>query len=221
MTKVRPKHLKPKLPPGVDPRTLDTQQRRILEGRVKPGANATLSFVLGKTRYTHALWVTSLEQPHQLQGTTQQSRRTQHFYPTSYSPGNLDIKGRCYTTEEYQALANFVRYHQEVMIDSPGLSVQGPASTKGFSRLLRFKMTSEQRDLHGWVERFRFTKTGVLAVAPEFEMSFFVAYDGFSKQKVVVSAGSGIYNPQDWKPVKGRVGVVGHRRQGTAYLTDR
>ena len=59
------------------------------------GVNAELFYRDEKGEHSRGLWAMEISQEHRLSGSTQQSRQKRLFYPRSYAPGDIMVKGRC------------------------------------------------------------------------------------------------------------------------------
>lgn len=122
------------------------------------------------------LWVMEYEQSHTLAGDEAQSKWFKHFYPRSYSPGAMTIRGRVPTQHRYDQLAKFIREHQEFMIRTPGASnikdrVQLP--------LMKLSFPSENIYVDGWINSFA-AGAKRFNTAPEFSFDFMVVRDNHS-----------------------------------------
>jgi hypothetical protein len=173
----------------------------LYETKKKPSANATFSFYANNKHFIHTLWVEQLEQPHQVTGSRHQSLHVNHWYPKSYAPGNLTITVRCSSQRDYQHLANFIRRHHRLMLETPGLRFSGKANSTGLRHLLLFRMPSENLTLRGWVPTFTLTKRGVFDPAPQYPIGFFVAIDPLSSNPIISHQIREYWNPAKMKPV--------------------
>lgn len=167
----------------------------------KKHTNASLSFFNKNKLYLHTLWVTIIEQPHTISGSRQQSMHRAHWYPRSYQPGDLQITIRCRTQRDYQRLANMVRLHHKVMMETPGLRFSGKANSKGLRHLMRFHCPTENINVHGWISSFTLTKHGVHDVAPMYAFSFFPAIDPLSSDPIISHQLREYWNPKHMVPV--------------------
>lgn len=139
--------------------------------------NAAIKYVdtKGKLRGL-GLWVMEYSQEHSLGGSSSQSRWFKHFYPRSYSPGAITVTGRVRTQQRYDQVSEFIRDHQQVMIQRAGYSNSG---TKNQLPLMRLSIPFENLYVEGWVNSFaagakRFNP------APEFTLDFVVVKDNHS-----------------------------------------
>jgi hypothetical protein len=122
------------------------------------------------------LWVMEYSQTHDLGGSSQQSKWYKHFYPRSYAPGTITVSGRVRTQQRYDQVVEFIRGHQETMIQKAGSSNAG---TKNQLPLLKLSIPSENLYVEGWVASIaggakRFNP------APEYTFEFFVVKDAHS-----------------------------------------
>lgn len=139
--------------------------------------NASLRYkgTNGKMR-GFGVWVMEYEQGHTLAGEEAQSRWYKHFYPKSYSPGVMTIKGRVPTQHRYDQLATFIRDHQEALIRAPGASnIAGQSQLP----LLKFSLPSENIYVDGWVNTFE-AGAKRFNTAPEYTLDFVVIRDNHS-----------------------------------------
>lgn len=148
--------------------------------RPKRGINAYILYRFNKRQHIKRLWVMQLEQAHQLQGNSAQSRFTRHFYPRSYAPGAMQVTGRCRTEKEYQELARFIRTHQRRLITSPYNFARLAHNAKGYQLLMKLGIPDEGVSLRGWIPNFNLSKRGVFNPAPEFTFQFDIAFDPHS-----------------------------------------
>jgi hypothetical protein len=168
----------------------------------KKGANAYLSFYRDKKQYVHTLWVTRIEQPHQVSGARHQSQHQAHWYPKSYQPGDISVTVRCRTQEDYQRLANLVRLHHRTLLETPGLRFSGKKNSTGLRHLMLFRVQSEAISVRGWIPSFTISKKGVFDVAPECTFAFFTAIDPYSSDPIISHQIREWWNPNKLKPVK-------------------
>jgi hypothetical protein len=177
---------------------------RILEtkstAKLKRNSNGTLSFYKNNKHYVHALWVTEIEQPHQVTGSRHQSAHVSHWYPRSYAPGDIQVTIRCRTQTDYQRLANLVRMHQKLLTETPGLRFSGRANSTGLRHLMLLRIPSENIAVHGWIPTFTITKRGVFDPAPQYTFGFFTAIDPYSSNPIISHQIREWWNPKKMKP---------------------
>ena len=145
----------------------------------KPSHNCTLSYTVNGTLHGFALWVMELAQPHNLSGSSSQSKHKKMFYPKAYAPGNLSVSGRVRDERELQKLAYYIRAHQRQLINTPFDERFSRINTNngGYKRLMRIAVPSEGISIRGWIDTFSIAKKGYPNVAPEFKFDFFVIFD--------------------------------------------
>lgn len=155
----------------------------------KPGHNATLDYraisANGKKYVARQffLYVEKLSQSHTLSGSSSQGRYSKHFYARSYAPGDMELKVRCRSQDDYQNLALFVREHQRTLVAQPGKFEVTSSASAGFKRLLRLSVPSENIFYHGWIKTITISKKGVFEQAPECTLTYTVAFDnGFTEK---------------------------------------
>lgn len=175
---------------------------RMLENQIsrnqKRGTNGSLSFYRNRKHYVHTLWITELEQPHQINGRRVQSVHQAHWYPRSYAPGDISVTIRCRTQEDYQRLANLARFHHQTMLETPGLRFSGRAGTTGLRHLMLLRVPSEALTIRGWIPSFTITKRGVFDPAPLCTFTFFPAIDPYSSNPIIS------HQIRDWARLKGK-----------------
>lgn len=137
----------------------------------------------GKNTLHYNMWVTEYSQPHTLAGTTAQAKLFKHFYPNSYAPGAISIKGRVPTQKDYNNLGTFIRNHHMLLMGLPGLSNAGSKQLP----LMKLVVDGEGIVVEGFVESFddgaqRFN------VAPEFQLDIVVIKDLHSKNQDIIPA---------------------------------
>lgn len=115
------------------------------------------------------LWVMEYDQPFELAGSEEQSRRYQHFYPKSYAPGDMTVEGRSPYQTEYNNLGEFIReFHWRLINATPASNARGD-----FIPLLKFVIPAEGIIVHGLIKAF---KAGAkrFNVAPPFTFDFMI-----------------------------------------------
>lgn len=122
------------------------------------------------------MWVTEYSQPHDLAGSSSQSKLFQHFYPRSYSPGSLTIQGHVPLQEDYNNLGKFIRKHHMILMGLSGRSNVGATQLP----LMKFVLPSEGIYVEGYVKTFE-DGAKRFAVAPEYTLEFIVVKDAHSK----------------------------------------
>lgn len=130
----------------------------------------------GKT-LQYNMWVMEYSQPHQVSGNSSQARMYKHFYPKSYSPGDIAVTGRVRTQLDYNNLARYIRGHHEAMMAVPGGS---NLSSGSILPLIKLFITAEGINVDGFVKSFQ-AGAKRFNVAPEFQFSFTVIKDAHSK----------------------------------------
>lgn len=135
---------------------------------------------------TYRMWVMEYSQPHILSGSDSQAKLYKHFYPRSYSPGDVAVQGRVPTQQDYNNLAEFIRKHHLVLMRSPG---QSNISGTSQLRLMRFCIPTENFYVEGIIKTFR-AGAKRFAVAPEFQLNFTVVKDAHSKNADMVPSGA-------------------------------
>jgi hypothetical protein len=138
--------------------------------------------------HSRGLWVMEISQGHELSGSAYQSRTKRHFYPRSYAPGDIVVKGRCSSQEQLQTLSLFIRMHQRAIMAMPRNQrfARINTSSPGYQRLLRLSIPSERLLVRGWVSNFSIIKKGVFDPAPEYTFNFFVVFDN-TAQNIALS----------------------------------
>lgn len=138
------------------------------------------------------LWVMEYSQPHHLAGSDAQSKLYKHFYPRSYAPGNITVKGRVPDQEVYDNLAKYIRSHHELLMD-PRVSGASNLNSGTQLPLFSFGVPSEGIAVQGFIVNF---EAGAKRwnVAPEFTFDFTVIKDlhstnsditpGFAKRRI-------------------------------------
>lgn len=121
------------------------------------------------------LWVMEYEQSHSLAGEEIQSTLFKRFYPRSYAPSPMTVKGRVRTQHRYEQLAKFIRDHQLYLIDTPGLSNAGKYQLP----LLKLSIPSENVYVEGFIGSFQ-AGARRFNVAPEYTFDFFTIKDNHS-----------------------------------------
>lgn len=71
---------------------------------------------------TFLLWVMEYEQPHAMQGSSHQSFGYKRYYPKSYAPGKITVKGRLPDMNQQNQLGEFIREHQRLTLSKAGAS---------------------------------------------------------------------------------------------------
>src|SRR4051812_37178766 len=90
------------------------------------GSNAYISYTTPQrgtkpaTNRIYMFWLERIEQTHEMNGQVIQSQTYQHFYARNYISGKISLTGRVRTQDAYDALAEFVRSHQLLMINTSG-----------------------------------------------------------------------------------------------------
>lgn len=142
--------------------------------------NAYLQFqdITGNTN-TFAMWVMQYTQAHQLAGQEYQSKLFKHFYPRSYSPGDMMVTGRVPYQNDYDNLAEFIRSHQITMMGQPGLSNIADGNSSSTLSLMILGIPSEGIEVSGIVKQFQ-AGAKRFNVAPEFQFNFFIVQDRHS-----------------------------------------
>jgi len=171
------------------------------ETKAKKHANGTLSYWQNNKHWVHTLWVEQLEQPQQIRGVRKQSMYTAHWYPKSYAPGDLAVTVRCASQRDLQHLANFVRKHHRLLLETPGLRFSNRANSTGRRHLMFLRISSEAIAVRGWISSFTITKKGVFDPAPQLSFSFFTALDPYSSDPLVSHQIREWFNPAKMKPV--------------------
>lgn len=146
--------------------------------------NASLSYTpSGRATQTLELWIMNYAQPHTASGTAQQSKMYKHFYPSNYAPGALTVNGNVRTQDDYNNLAEFIRTHHEVLVNSSGQTNVGISGLP----LINFLIPSEGLNLIGFVQNF---KAGAQRFnpAPPFTFDFFITTDANSANDKIVPA---------------------------------
>lgn len=152
------------------------------------GANAYLSYVvpakgqIPATNRTYTFWLETLEQGHEMSGSTAQSQTYQHFYARNYVSGPIQLTGRVKTQTNYDVLAEFVRAHQTLMVTTSGGANTG---SNTLLSLMILGIPTENLYYTGWINGFeggakRFN------VAPQFVTSFQVVQDKHSTNDLVI-----------------------------------
>lgn len=132
---------------------------------------------IGKSALRYNMWVTEYSQPHALSGSSQQSKMYKHFYPKSYSPGDIAIIGRVRDQTDYNNLAIFIRkFHLELM------SAPGASNAAGGKQvpLMTLYIQGEGLNVQGLVGSFQ-AGAKRFNIAPEFRFNFTVIKDAHSK----------------------------------------
>jgi hypothetical protein len=138
--------------------------------------NASLKYTTyGGHQLGFGLWIMEYSQSHDLAGSASQSKFFKHFYPRSYSPGPVTVTGRVSTQFRYDQLAEFIRFHQEVMVQNSGLSNAGDNQLP----LLKLSIPSENFYVEGWIEAFA-SGAKRFNPAPEYTFDFTVVKDQHS-----------------------------------------
>lgn len=140
--------------------------------------NSYLSYVpLGKKKQRYNMWVMEYSQPHAVSGSSSQSKMYKHFYPRSYSPGNISVIGRVRDQHDYNNLAIFIRkFHQNLMA-APGAS---NLSNGRQIPLMTLFIADEGINVQGIVGSFE-AGAKRFNVAPEYRFDFTVIKDAHSK----------------------------------------
>jgi hypothetical protein len=170
--------------------------------RLKRGTNGVISFWRDRKFYYHHLWITEIEQPHQMTGTRVQGHHTAHWYPRSYAPGNYQITINCRNDRDQQRLANLVRLHHKTMLETPGIRFSSRVGSTGNRHLLFLRIDSENIKVRGWIPAFQITKRGVHHVAPQVTFDFFPAIDPYSSDPIISHQIREWWNPKKMRPVK-------------------
>lgn len=140
--------------------------------------NATLSYPVATNKSkAFGIWIMKYEQGHRVGGSSAQSKWFKHFYPRGYAPGAITVTGRVPNQYTYDLLAEFVRGHQEFMIQSAGAS---NLSGRSQVPLLHLALPSENIYVDGWVDAFN-AGAKRFNPAPEFTFEFSVIKDNHSK----------------------------------------
>lgn len=172
----------------------------LLEEKAKPNSNGSFSFYRNDKHHVHTLWIEAISQPHQVTGSRAQSVHQSHWYPRSYAPGDISITIRCRTQLDYQHLANFVRLHHRLMLETPGLRFSGRANSIGLRHLMLFRLPTEFITVRGWIPTFRIAKRGVFDPAPQVEIPFFTAIDPYSSDPIISHQIREWWNSKKMKP---------------------
>lgn len=115
------------------------------------------------------LWVMDYDQPFELAGSEEQSKKYQHFYAKSYAPGDMTVTGRSPYQTEYNNLAEYIReFHWRLINATPASNAKGD-----FIPMLKLVIPSEGISVHGLIKSF---KAGArrFNVAPPFTFDFMV-----------------------------------------------
>lgn len=142
--------------------------------------NAYLQYTDDTTnvKQTYRMWVNEVAQTHTLAGTDSQSKLYKHFYPRSYSPGDVSITGRVPLQKDYDNLGEYIRKHHLVLMRSSGLSNTGSPNSQ--IPLMRLAIPSEGLYVEGIIKTFR-AGAKRFNVAPQFNFDFIVVKDAHSK----------------------------------------
>ena len=141
----------------------------------------TLYYTSNGKILSHDIHITSIAQPHTLDGNTAQSRNKRHFYPRSHMPGDIAVQGICVSQQAYQQLAYFIRLHQRAVLNAPNdIRYQFPRSNDS-KLLLTLDVPTENTQWHGMVKTFGMTKKGVFEPAPTYTFNFMVIFDSTSE----------------------------------------
>lgn len=135
-----------------------------------------------KTALRYNMYVMEYSQPHALSGSAQQSKLYKHWYPKSYSPGDITVVGRVRDQTDYDNLAVFIRgFHQSLM------SAAGRSNAANGNQipLMRLYIDGEGVNIDGVIKSF---KAGAqrFNVAPQFTFDFTVIKDSHSKNSDMV-----------------------------------
>jgi hypothetical protein len=122
------------------------------------------------------LWVMEYSQSHDLAGDISQSKWYRHFYPRSYSPGAITVTGRVRTQQRYDQVTEFVRQHQELMIQRAGYSNAG---TRYQLPLMSLSIPFENIYVEGWIASIQ-AGAKRFNPAPEYTFDFLVVKDSHS-----------------------------------------
>lgn len=128
-------------------------------------------------KQTYRMWTMEYTQPHTLAGADSQSKMYKHFYPRSYSPGEIAVTGRVPLQKDYDNLGEFVRKHHLVLMRSSGLSNVGIGAQLP---LMRLAIPNEGIYVEGILKSFQ-AGAKRFAVAPQFTFNFTVVKDSHSK----------------------------------------
>jgi hypothetical protein len=149
-------------------------------------ANAYISYVRpsvngDSTNRIFSFWLERLEQTHEINGQVIQAQTYQHFYARNYISGKLALTGRVKTQEDYDQLAEFVRSHQLLMVNTSG----GADIGSKLLPLMKLGIASENLYYTGWIDNFpagakRFNP------APQFTTQFTVASDKHSTNDKII-----------------------------------
>lgn len=131
-------------------------------------SNAYLSYRNSSgQRVTFLLWVMEFEQPHSLEGASNQSFGYKQFYPKSYAPSKISVTGRLPDADQHEQLGKFVRDHQKMMLAHAGA---GNISGRQIA-LMTFAVPSEGILVTGFIPSFR-TERRRFNPAPEYTFEF-------------------------------------------------
>lgn len=163
--------------------------------------NAFLSYTDDTGTHVFPINVMSYEQPLALSGSTAQSRLSRQFYPKTFSPSDITVKGRCDSQKDYQRLALFVRKHHLALVSTPNdvMFTRLDVNSTGYRRLMRLFIRGEDFDVRGWVAKNTISKRGVFEPAPEFNLAFTPVFDSRSKEVLISYAlikSFAHYNPE-------------------------
>lgn len=131
--------------------------------------------IQGKT-LTYNMWVMEYSQTHALAGTSAQSKMFKHYYPKSYSPGNVSVIGRVRTQSDYNNLGTYIRNFHITLMNSSGRSNAG---SKQLPLMMLF-INGEGLNIQGIPASFQ-AGAKRFNVAPEFRFDFMVIKDAHSK----------------------------------------
>lgn len=155
------------------------------QGRLIGPGFASLTYKAGSTTRIYQFWLEEIEQRHSLSGTSAQSQFFQHFYAKSYAPDPLQVTGRVRDQKQYDALAEYVRDHQILLVSTRGSNNPDVSAQKFQLPLMTLRIASEGLVYGGWIDSFeggakRFN------VAPQFTFSFTTIEDRHSTNSKLV-----------------------------------
>lgn len=129
-----------------------------------------------KTALRFNMYVMEYSQPHVLSGTNQQSKLYQHFYPKSYSPGDISVIGRVVSQTDYDNLSVYIRNFHLSLMSAPGSS---NAANGEQIPLMTLYIDGEGINVQGIVKTFA-AGAKRFNVAPQFTFDFTVIKDAHS-----------------------------------------
>lgn len=146
--------------------------------------NSYLSYTpIGKTTTLRFnMYVMEYSQPHALSGAAQQSKLFKHFYPKSYTPGDITVIGRVVSQDDYNNLAVFIRGFHLNLMNAGGSS---NASNGEQIPLMHLYIDGEGINIDGLILSFE-AGAKRFNVAPQFTFDFTVIKDAHSKNSDMI-----------------------------------